>query len=129
MLTDADLEDMRDTVEAAQPSTVEIQRKVKTRVPGGGTSETLQTVAIVSGRKSPAGQSLLLEMGVAERMSGRVGVVWTLPVADRWVWLVETTEELRSSDKLVSDGITYEILAVPPRDYEVALKVVCARNT
>lgn len=78
MLSDAEIQDMRDTQEDNLSETVYIQTVVETSDGAGGTSESLQTTATCSGRIGPVGKDAR-EREIAGRLGSAHVYVITVP--------------------------------------------------
>lgn len=114
MLSTADLDAMRSTLNQSLPDTAQVQRVTRTSDGMGGFTETWATVATVACRVSPSGNTPT-EQVAAERVQDHV--LWTLTLP------AET--DVTAADLIVVGSRTFEVVGVlAPRSYEIATRVV-----
>lgn len=116
MLTDAEIAAMRATLEDSLPSTCVIMRTTAgtSDNAGGYLPGTTSAAGTVACRVSP---SMLRPNEVV--VAGQSGM------ESNWVITFPATTDVRSTDRIVSDGVTYEVVApLGPRSYELGRRVV-----
>lgn len=113
-MIDGLLPGLRDLASQFRPDTCVIQRYTQV-VTGDGTSQTWATLATVTCRVSRIGQ------GGTEGMSGSGAVQ---AVGQRRVKLPPETD-VTPKDRLLVDGVTYEVLDVQKISNEVERTVIC----
>ncbi len=119
LLSAADLADLRAVQTDACDTTATVYRNGTTSNGAGGTTEAWAAVgSAITGRRTRLGDSAT-EQALAGRATGRVAVLWTLPVGQA----VQTGDQIRSS------GHTDEVLAVLPAGVELARQCVCVELT
>lgn len=114
MLSAADLAGMRDTLDESLPDTAIIQRKTRAGDGQGGGTETWAAVGTVPCRVSPVETRGDDESIAGDRTLQTVDYVITVPQGT----------DVRAVDRLVSGGVTYEVVKVKgPRSWELARRV------
>lgn len=111
MLTDAELDAMRDTAAQALPGTAIIQSQSVTDDSGGGGSVSWTAAGTVACRVAPMSGN---EREIADRIAEDAKWVITLPA--------ETA--ITTKQRIVAGGGTFNVLAVrAPRSYEITRRV------
>lgn len=108
------LDFLRDITGQFRLSTATIQRYTET-VSGDGTTQAWATLATVSCRVSRIGQ------GGSEGLGASGG---TQAVGQRRIKLPAETD-VTPKDRIVVDGVTYEVLDVPKIDFETERTAIC----
>jgi head-tail adaptor len=110
MLSTSDITNMRATLAQSLPGTAVIQAGTLTSDGGGGYSEAFSAAETVACRVAPLTGT---EREVGGRVSSEAEYVITLPA--------ETTVE--TDDRIVVGGITYNVVAVRDRSWEISRRV------
>lgn len=113
MLTAADLASMRAVLEQSLPGTAVIQSGTLASDNGGGYTETFTAAGTVACRIAPVVNRGGAEGETGGRIEADAQYVITLPA--------ETTIE--TDDRIVADGVTYNVVAVRDRSWEVSRRV------
>lgn len=116
MLTPADITRMRATVEQALPGTAVIQSGTLTSDNGGGWTEAFTAAGTVACRVAPISGT---EREIGGRISAEAEYIVTLPA--------ETT--VAPDDRIVVGAITYNVVAVRDRDWELSRRVEVRKVT
>ncbi|MEY2653479.1 MAG: hypothetical protein RLZZ524_506 [Pseudomonadota bacterium] len=114
LLTTAQLEGMRATLERSLPGTAVITRRTWASDGGGGGTAGYSAVGTAPCRLSPSGQTPL-EADIASQVQGRAPYMVTLA----------TDTDVQSGDRITTDSRTFEVLKALSRDWEISLRVVC----
>lgn len=109
-----DLTSLRALAAAFRPGTATIQRSTET-TSGDGTSQSWATLAIVSCRVSRIGQGGNEGLGADESLQA---------IGQRRIKLPAGTD-VTAKDRIIVDGVTYEVADVPKIDYEVERMAIC----
>lgn len=106
-LSTEDLAAVRTEANAFLPDTAEIQRRTVVDDGAGGRTETWSTVATVRVRLAPGG-------------GGREGSTGSRVVAEApYVARLPQGTDVREVDRLVISGVTYQVIAVEGRSWEI----------
>lgn len=116
MLSDSDIARMRTSAEQALPGTAVIQSGTLTSDNGGGWTEAFTAAGTVACRVSPISGG---EREIGGRISTEAEYVITLPA--------ETAVE--TDDRIVVGAITYNVVAVRDRDWEITRRVEVRKVT
>jgi len=114
MITAAELDAMRTTLNSSLPDTAQIKRKTLTSDNAGGYTEAWNTVATVACRVSPTGQ-LPQERVIAERLTATS--IWTLTLP--------ALTDVRAEDRIAVGARTFEVVGVLARSDELCRRMVC----
>lgn len=110
MLSTTDLTSMRAVAEQALPGTAVINSGTLTSDGGGGYSEAFTASGTVACRVAPVTGS---ERELGDRIAADAEYVITLPA--------ETSVE--TDDRIVTGGVTYNVVAVRDRSWEITRRV------
>ena len=114
MISDAELEAMRATLDESLPDSCQIRRATLASDGAGNMVPTWATVATVACRKSPSGNTPA-ERAVAERVASENPWTVTLPAGT----------DVRPADRLLIGSDTLEVVAPIARSWEISRRVVC----
>ena len=115
MLTDDDLDAMRETLEESLPETAAILRLTTTATETGGASESWATAATVAARLAP-GSYAGSESDIASRLTSTRSWTITLPQGT----------DIRQADRIEIGSRTFEVVTVlSARSYQVSARVSC----
>lgn len=116
MLTGAELTDMREEAELALPDVCVVQARTLTSDGQGGRTEAYATSVTTTCRVSPAGQTT--QGNEVTRGDG------TKALAD-WIVTLPYSTSVAQTDRLLVNGVTYEVLGVKaPRGWEITRRVL-----
>lgn len=113
MLSTADLDALRATLNESLPETAQVQRVTRTSDGLGGYTEAWAAIATVACRVAPSGNTPA-EQVVAERIQDRVLWTLTLPAGT----------DVTPADRIAVGSRTFEVIGVlAPRSFELATRV------
>ncbi len=115
LLPSDELAALRATQEAALPDTAAIRRITRTSDGAGGHTESEATVTTVACRMAQIGNGS--ERMIAERLSLAESVIVTMPYGT----------DARLVDRLLINGVTWEVVAIMERSWSTAMRVIAAR--
>lgn len=113
MLSTAQLDSMRVTLDESLPDTAVVKRDTLTSDGAGGYTTSEATVATVACRVAPSG-------GREAVIAGRLDAVAT------WTLTLPALTDVTAKDRIVVGTRTFEIAAVlDPRSWEIGRRVLC----
>jgi hypothetical protein len=120
MLSAADIQTMRATLDASLPDTCAIRRIASVPDSAGGQADTPSTIATVACRVSPASASAI---GANEQVDAA-----RLEASSPWIITLSHDTDVTEQDQIVSGGTTYEVGTVfAARSWELCRRVLCRR--
>jgi hypothetical protein len=116
MLTDAEIAAMRGTLDDSLPSTCVINRMSAGTSDGAG--------GWISGSVSPAG-TVACRVSPSMLRPNEPVVAGQSGMESNWIITFPAETDIESTDRIVSDGVTYEIVApLAPRSWELSTRVI-----
>lgn len=111
-LTAAEIASMKTTANLALPDTAVISRASLVSDSAGGFTATWATVDTVSCRVDPPGNIRLDE--------------WSEKIMDRSVWILSTEAgtDLQDGDQVVTGGVTYLVVGILTRSWEIIRQAI-----
>ncbi len=114
MLSNTELERMRETADQAMPDVAVVQRVAFASDGMGGLTQTWSTAATTVCRVDPPGRNPLVST-LGERIANRQVFVVSLP---------EGTDVL-DGDRIIVGSATYEVLGTLGESWEIVIRAVC----